>query len=494
MLLTNTISYLSSCRDSEPCASKGTSKTTRKGFDFVIKHPKQLLAPDELGRPASTDLVRRIVNSFLKDLFNSGPNSHESPMIYSCHELSQDGSSISVQLRQRNPSANLVGDITTVCEHIHSLEGILRGVCDVLSEVGIFGLEPVPGTQFSICWDSAFFRQLLISGQELLARMLGRASQASNHIFAGSNWLRIGIVIFMSCVGTKAGTSMEQLLQTTFQNSAQKVGQNDAQVFDKKLKSALALSFKIMQQIAENAASTSARQEDWKENVQLALQSLDKIPAAMDTLLDVITNRQLEGHAVSSSTCQFYYCFRDAIGAAARAITTNTEIWNAFQAQFNLGFGRGAFELIKSSCLLIPHVVERTNPTLYTKVLAAVGFIDAVRSFCQVYQASQKEKLSKSLDECLRACCEVLFDCDGVTRCIYLVPSSASSSTLGSGAADSRKKLLDKLLSKINNVELNSEVTLENIYPLYMQAQGGMLKEALEKLRRINDQIQEIKN
>ncbi|KAF8462855.1 hypothetical protein BDZ91DRAFT_733532 [Kalaharituber pfeilii] len=477
--------------DSRPC------QTLHMGtipFDLIIRHPADALAWGV--RKAKEDfatgkeLIENVINGFLKDLFNldSTTNTvHQSPLVYDNHAPFEDDSAIAIRVRLRDPQANVMVETARVCDRIHSLDARDAKVCQTLSKLDIFGFEPVKETYFAICWDSAFFYQLLTDGQRMLNQFLTQASQAADTL-TGCEWLQICCFIFMEIASIKEGKSIPswaRLAKTVLARSGHDI--------EKVIKSVQLLVCQVLKVIV-NCGGSTAKIEEWKIDVDLAKRSLDTVKRRMEGLLT--TNLSRDDHEILDGINRLYFAFRSAMKEAARLITRNKEIWKTFETQWLMGLaGAGVLGIATTTRLLWTNVVAHTMPTVGVAVSAGLSLAAGGIALFWGLEGKQKAKLCKSLDECLSLCSEVVFNCDMLTKYVYLVQKRVHNSAALQDVATERhwKALVEDVLLSTGQDPTSAGFTLEIGYREYMSKQKKALTEALNDLADVNEQIQNIK-
>ena len=76
-----------------------------------------------------------------------------------------------------------------LCEKIHSVRVREKKTCSFyLSTLDIFGLEPVESTEFAICWDAAFFSQMISDGQNVLGSLTAQATLLASNLVGLCEW------------------------------------------------------------------------------------------------------------------------------------------------------------------------------------------------------------------------------------------------------------------------------------------------------------------
>ena len=177
------------------------------------------------------------MDDFLDEIFSLDGTEEESPLIYADHEtVRQSGSitGIKVRLGLRDPTQDITHGRTLVCRKLHSSSVRDYRTCRQISGLDIFGLEPLPRTDWSILWDTAFLYQLLKDGRSVLSSIRRIVGEEAGRAVVGCEWLRVALFTFIEAfvqgrswwelvqriVGQMPPEQMTTLVQSLMQQAA----------------------------------------------------------------------------------------------------------------------------------------------------------------------------------------------------------------------------------------------------------------------------------
>ncbi|KAF8461490.1 hypothetical protein BDZ91DRAFT_736746 [Kalaharituber pfeilii] len=456
-------------------------------FDFIIKCPDRALK-------RAIDLVRRdftrgkeeienIINDFLDELFNFSSintvNEERSPLVYENHALFENDSMIAISVRLRDPTADVMIETARVCDRIHCCGVRDARICQRLTKLDVFGLEPVEESYFSICWDSAFFYNLLTNGQQILGQIVNQASDVIEDTLKACKCFVLGCFMFLHIFNPR-GEGVDPLVRRIIT----RIGQD----YDEVLRNLSILSLEILTLITKFGAPTDELTK-WKTSVSETKNSLERVNQKMERLIRT-PNQSREDHQILHDTSLLYLEFRKTMSAAVVAITHNREIMQTFKTQWILGLGIGLAGVATGGYM----AYKATELTVRTLTPPALSFVLGIGAIVWGNIGRTRRNLCKSVDNPLTLVAQAVLRCQMLTEYLYLAqrrdPNIANLHVNEVAERYWREQM--KVIQKETGQDPKSAEFLNNGYRVYMERQKDALTRALTDLRNDYDKIQKI--